>query len=261
MYSDMSMRTMARSSSKRNSARARASSVLPTPVGPRNRKRRSAGSGPTGRPGSGGWRWPPPPTASSWPTTRWWRTSSMRTSLSTSPSSRRLTGTPVHRQTTSATSSSSTSSLSIFWSVCSSASAGDGLVELRCSSSGSSPVLDLGRLGQVAVAGEALGLAPGRSSSSCSSRWRRWPPSRAASGRSWPTRLLAQVGQLLVELGQPLGRRRRRSPWPAPAARSRAGACAGRPRRSRSASSRSRCAAGWRPRRPGRWPCRAGTGR
>src|SRR6266849_642764 len=37
MYSDMSMRTMARSSSNKNSARARASSVLPTPVGPRNR--------------------------------------------------------------------------------------------------------------------------------------------------------------------------------------------------------------------------------
>ena len=37
MYSDMSMRIIARSSSKRNSARARASSVLPTPVGPRNR--------------------------------------------------------------------------------------------------------------------------------------------------------------------------------------------------------------------------------
>src|SRR5579872_3752713 len=35
MYSDMSMRSMARSSSKRNSARARASSVLPTPVGPK----------------------------------------------------------------------------------------------------------------------------------------------------------------------------------------------------------------------------------
>src|SRR5216110_1909763 len=34
MYSDMSMRTMAFSSSKRNSASARASSVLPTPVGP-----------------------------------------------------------------------------------------------------------------------------------------------------------------------------------------------------------------------------------
>src|SRR5260370_683400 len=34
----MSMRTIARSSSKRNSASALASSVLPTPVGPRNRK-------------------------------------------------------------------------------------------------------------------------------------------------------------------------------------------------------------------------------
>ena len=36
-YSLMSMRTMARSSSNRKSASARASSVLPTPVGPRNR--------------------------------------------------------------------------------------------------------------------------------------------------------------------------------------------------------------------------------
>ena len=35
MYSDMSMRTMWVSSSNRNSASARASSVLPTPVGPR----------------------------------------------------------------------------------------------------------------------------------------------------------------------------------------------------------------------------------
>src|ERR687898_85589 len=37
MYSLMSMRTMARSSSNRKSASDRASSVLPTPVGPRNR--------------------------------------------------------------------------------------------------------------------------------------------------------------------------------------------------------------------------------
>src|SRR6266540_51816 len=36
-YSLMSMRTIARSASKRKSASARASSVLPTPVGPRNR--------------------------------------------------------------------------------------------------------------------------------------------------------------------------------------------------------------------------------
>ena len=34
MYSDMSRRIIARSSSNRNSASARASSVLPTPVGP-----------------------------------------------------------------------------------------------------------------------------------------------------------------------------------------------------------------------------------
>jgi hypothetical protein len=45
-YSLMSMRTIARSSSNRNSASALASSVLPTPVGPRNRNE------PVGRSGS-----------------------------------------------------------------------------------------------------------------------------------------------------------------------------------------------------------------
>ena len=38
MYSDMSMRTIACSESNMNSASARASSVLPTPVGPMKRK-------------------------------------------------------------------------------------------------------------------------------------------------------------------------------------------------------------------------------
>ena len=38
MYSDISSRTMALSSSKSAAARLFASSVLPTPVGPRNRK-------------------------------------------------------------------------------------------------------------------------------------------------------------------------------------------------------------------------------
>ena len=38
MYSDMSIRTIALSSSKRKSASVRASSVFPTPVGPRNKK-------------------------------------------------------------------------------------------------------------------------------------------------------------------------------------------------------------------------------
>ena len=37
MYSDMSIRTMASSESNMNSASARASSVLPTPVGPMKR--------------------------------------------------------------------------------------------------------------------------------------------------------------------------------------------------------------------------------
>src|SRR5919206_446308 len=46
MYSDMSMRTIASWLSNMNSARARASSVLPTPVGPTNRNT------PMGRSGS-----------------------------------------------------------------------------------------------------------------------------------------------------------------------------------------------------------------
>src|SRR5207244_703350 len=50
MYSDMSIRTIACSESNMNSASARASSVLPTPVGPMNR------NAPIGRLGS----WSPP---------------------------------------------------------------------------------------------------------------------------------------------------------------------------------------------------------
>ena len=110
MYSDMSIRTIASWESNMNSASARASSVLPTPVGPRNR------NVPIGRSGSCS-----PArerrsaldtalTASSWPITRWCRRSSMCTSFSISPSSSRETGTPVHLETISAMSSASTSS-------------------------------------------------------------------------------------------------------------------------------------------------------
>src|SRR2546425_451298 len=90
----MSSRTIARSSSNMNSASARASSVLPTPVGPRKTNE------PIGRFGS----WRPErarrsalataSTASSWPTTRSCRRSSMWISFSVSPSSRRETGIP-----------------------------------------------------------------------------------------------------------------------------------------------------------------------
>src|ERR1700690_3649502 len=111
MYSDISIRIIASCESNMNSARARASSVLPTPVGPRNRKL------PIGRSGScrpARERRSAVATASiasSWPTTRSCRRSSMCTSFSVSPSIRRLTGMPVQRATTSAMSSASTSSL------------------------------------------------------------------------------------------------------------------------------------------------------
>ena len=112
MYSVISMRIRFFSSSKRASARALASSVLPTPVGPRNRK------DPMGRSGS----WMPARerriasetlvTASSWPITRLWSTSSMCSSLSRSPSISLVTGIPVHRATIRAISSSVTRSCS-----------------------------------------------------------------------------------------------------------------------------------------------------
>ena len=70
MYSDMSIRIMARSSSNKNSATDLANSVLPTPVGPRKRKL------PMGRFGSDRplrerrMALATARTASSWPTTR-----------------------------------------------------------------------------------------------------------------------------------------------------------------------------------------------
>ena len=70
MYSDMSMRTIASCVSNMNSASARASSVLPTPVGPRKR------NVPIGRSGSDSpararrSALATASTASSWPMTR-----------------------------------------------------------------------------------------------------------------------------------------------------------------------------------------------
>ena len=104
---------MARSSSNRNSASALASSVLPTPVGPRNR------NDPIGRSGSAtpardrrtasATAW----TARPWPMMRVPSSSSIRRSLPVSPSSSRPAGMPVQDATTSATSSGPTSSLTI----------------------------------------------------------------------------------------------------------------------------------------------------
>ena len=154
MYSLMSIRTIALSSSNRNAASARASSVLPTPVGPRNRNE------PIGRRGS---RSPArarrtasdtASIASSWPTTRSWSRSSMWTSLAVSPSSSLVTGIPVQAPTISAMSSAVTSSLSRApgpWSAASAASCSLS----RAWSSRQAAVLELGGLG---VVGLALGL-------------------------------------------------------------------------------------------------------
>ncbi len=112
-YSDISILTIASSSSNRNSASALASSVFPTPVGPRKIK------DPIGLFGS----CIPARAlltasetafiASSCPTTRNLSRSSIFRSFLTSPSSILLTGIPVHFETISAISSSSTSSFSI----------------------------------------------------------------------------------------------------------------------------------------------------
>ncbi len=121
------MRTIDSSVSNRNSASALHSSVLPTPVGPRNRNE------PLGRRGSARparerrMAFETIFTASSWPTTRFDSASSMRSSFSFSPSSIFETGMPVHLETTSAISSSvtllRTSWVSLVSAICACASA------------------------------------------------------------------------------------------------------------------------------------------
>ena len=110
-YSDMSIRTIADSSSNRNSASARASSVLPTPVGPEEQEAADrpvrileAGTRAAHRRGDrGDRRHPGRPRAGAAGPPSWSR-------RSTSPSSIFSTGMPVHFATTAAMSSSVTSS-------------------------------------------------------------------------------------------------------------------------------------------------------
>src|SRR5215212_2815037 len=106
MYSDMSMRTIASSSPKRNSASVRASSVLPTPEGPRKMNE------PVGRLGSlrpareRRMAFETASMAACWPITRLCSSSSMRMSFWVSASVSLKTGIPVHIETMSAISSS-----------------------------------------------------------------------------------------------------------------------------------------------------------
>ena len=110
MYSDMSRLMRADSSPKRNSASVLASSVFPTPDGPRKMNE------PLGRLGSlrparvRRMAWDTDLMASSWPITRLWSSSSMRRSLAVSSSVSLYTGMPVQMERTSAMASSSTSS-------------------------------------------------------------------------------------------------------------------------------------------------------
>src|SRR5581483_8912321 len=106
MYSDMSMRIIVSSSPNRNSASVRASSVFPTPEGPRKTNE------PVGRFGS----FRPArerriafeitSIAGCWPITRLCSSSSMRISFCVSASVSLKTGMPVHIETMSAISSS-----------------------------------------------------------------------------------------------------------------------------------------------------------
>ena len=253
------MRTIARSSSNRKSASALASSVLPTPVGPRNRNE------PVGRSGS---EMPARArrtasdtarTASRCPTRRAARPSSIRSSLAVSPSSSRPAGMPVHDATTSATSSGPTCSLTM---------ASRASIDARASASSLLGGRDL-RVEQPAYA--------------CRGRRRAGParPGRAAgrgSAFSSPTRSSVRpfscshralsaascslpVGEVGAEPLEALARRRRRTRRARRSPPSSAGRPARCSRRSRPAGSRSPCAAGTRLRRPGRSPCRAGSER
>ncbi len=118
MYSLMSMRIIASSSPNTTSARALASSVLPTPVGPRNRKV-AIGRLP--------WRSPARARrtasltaviASCWPITRWCRRSSICRSFSRSSAVSSVTGMPVSLEMISAMSSTRTSSVFDPWVCC-----------------------------------------------------------------------------------------------------------------------------------------------
>ena len=111
MYSDMSIRIIAFSSPNKLDAKDLANSVLPTPVGPKNKKE------PIGRFGSFNpalarrTAFDTATTASSCPITRWCNSSSKRNRRCDSSSATRDTGIPLHSETTAAISDSVTTNL------------------------------------------------------------------------------------------------------------------------------------------------------
>mmetsp|Transcript_11213 Transcript_11213/g.31354 ORF Transcript_11213/g.31354 Transcript_11213/m.31354 type:complete len:282 (+) Transcript_11213:304-1149(+) len=113
MYSDMSMRTMAASVLNMYSASALASSVFPTPVGPRNMNEAIGLLG-SDRPARDLWMASATAsTASSWPMTRLCSSSDRCRSFSLSDAISLETGMPVHLDTISPMSASVTSGWSM----------------------------------------------------------------------------------------------------------------------------------------------------
>ena len=135
----------------------------------------------------------------------------------------------------------------------------DALAELRLALGRASPYRISRDALEIARALGALGLAAQLSIARLTSLIaRRIAPSRAASASGRARRGLPRLGELALEPARACGLV---VSFSSACARSRAGACRVRPRRARSASSRSPCAAARPPRRSGRSPCPAGSGR
>ncbi len=262
-YSDMSRRTSARSSSNRVSASARASSVLPTPVGPRNR------NVPTGRVGS----LSPARARRTAAATARDRVvladdPAVQLAARAAPASRPrpraawCTGMPVHLATIAAISSSPTSSFSIAPSRCSSREPPRLVLELALRARGSSRSAAPPRASS--APSRAARSASSRERSSCSWIWAMRVMTAFSFSQRWrsPCRRSAEIGQLVLDLGAVAPRTPRPIRGPERLAldlelqRLR---CA--PRRSRPGPSRSAGAAAPPPRPRGRSPCRAGSGR
>ena len=241
-----------------NSASARASSVLPTPVGPRKRKVPIGRSG-SCRPARERRRaLETAMTASSWPITRRCRRSSMWTSFSTSPSSMRddRDARPLGHHLGDLVGVDPLGQV-------------DGRLELVVGAllGLGEPALELGDLA-VAQLGGALVVELALGALQLDARGVE-PLAQLAVALgllllalplgAHPGRLLAQLGQLALDL--PRAARRPCRPWPPPRARSRAGGSGARPGRSRWARRRARWRRARPPRRRGRSPCRAGSGR
>ena len=256
MYSLMSMRTMARSSSNRKSASVRASSVLPTPVGPRNRNEPIGWWG-SDRPGPG-------------PTNRV-RDRGHRVVLADHPlvqlvlhadellhlalhEARHRDAGPLrhdlgdvllvdlflqHRVT----------ALELVEAI-------GANLDLRVEIAHRA-VAKLGGALEVAVALGLLGVGARGLERLLALADRADRVLLELPLRDHGVALLVEARPARLRARPAAASRRRRSPWPARPSRSRADGSGARRRRARSASSRSRSAGATRTRRPGRSPCPA----